>query len=150
MTESEELIARPWRAVPTPCLPWKWEVQDAANDTVAMCPDPDGKAHAEQIVASQATIASLTTERDAYGQSTKDMAAILNHNIIRAEAAEATIAELRAALARLVDRLDFIHDDDKFKSVWIVNQLHVGPYTGPTYEAELNAARALAHPEQKP
>lgn len=41
-----------------------------------------------------------------------------------------------AALA-LRDKLKAIHDDPAFKSVWVVNQLHTGPYRGPTYTAEL-------------
>lgn len=45
-------------------------------------------------------------------------------------------------LSRLVRRMDEIHESDAFKSVWMTHQLHVGPYAGPTYTAELDVARA--------
>ena len=51
------------------------------------------------------------------------------------------IARLRAALKKLIERLDFVHEDPAYLSVWTVNQFHVGPYQGPTYVDELEAAR---------
>lgn len=54
-----------------------------------------------------------------------------------------TQAQIEAALRDLVERLDFVHDDRAYKSVWAVNQLHVGPYSGPTYEKELEKAKAV-------
>ena len=61
----------------------------------------------------------------------------------RYEVIDATIArmrELSEALRGLVDRLDEIHADPVYKSVWTVNQ--TGPYTGPTYVEALARARA--------
>ena len=55
---------------------------------------------------------------------------------------EDVIERLREALQGLVDRLDEIHADPAYKSVWTVNQIHVGPYTGPTYVEALARARA--------
>lgn len=52
------------------------------------------------------------------------------------------MSEVEAALRALVSRLDEIHADPAFKSVWLINQLHAGPYRGPTYVAELERARA--------
>lgn len=53
--------------------------------------------------------------------------------------------DMRAALEALVTRLELCHADPDYISVWTISQLHVGPYTGPTYEAELiNAKAALA------
>jgi len=53
-------------------------------------------------------------------------------------------ARLREALAALVNRLDEIHADPAYKSVWTVHQIHVGPYRGPTYvEALARAHEAL-------
>jgi len=49
---------------------------------------------------------------------------------------------LREALGGLVARLDEIHGDSRFQSVWMMAEVHGNPYTGPTYENELNAARA--------
>lgn len=46
------------------------------------------------------------------------------------------------ALRNLVARLDEVHADKRYESVWAVSQLHVGPYSGPTYTDALNAARA--------
>lgn len=50
--------------------------------------------------------------------------------------------ELRGALQGLVDRLDEIHADPAYKTVWTIHQIHVGPYRGPTYVEELARARA--------
>ena len=54
-------------------------------------------------------------------------------------AAAPTMAE---ALKALLDQLDAVHADPRYRSVWEVSQLHVGPYNGPTYTAEYEAARA--------
>lgn len=56
--------------------------------------------------------------------------------------AEREKVELAEALRNLVTRLDFIHADPTYAGVWQISQLHFGPYTGPTYTAELDAARA--------
>jgi len=73
----------------------------------------------------------------------------MNELLARAEAAEAALVAERGARERiegalrgLVSRLDAIHDDPAYQSVWTVSQLHVGPYRGPTYVAELATARA--------
>ena len=56
------------------------------------------------------------------------------------------LEEMRGALAALVSRLDEIHADPAYKSVWTVNQIHAGPYSGPTYvEALARARAALSH-----
>ncbi len=44
------------------------------------------------------------------------------------------------ALVALVNRLREVHSDDAYKSVWTINQIHAGPYQGPTYTEELEAA----------
>lgn len=52
---------------------------------------------------------------------------------------------LQEAARALLDRLDAIHEHPAYKSVWTVNQLHCGPYTGPMYVDELAVLRtALA------
>lgn len=47
-----------------------------------------------------------------------------------------------AAAKALVARLDMIEADDRYQSVWLHAYNHGLPYTGPTYEAELQALRA--------
>lgn len=54
----------------------------------------------------------------------------------------ARIHKLEAALNGLVERLDEIHADPAYKSVWTIHQLHAGPYQGPTYVEALARARA--------
>lgn len=51
--------------------------------------------------------------------------------------------ELREGLRELIERLDFVAEDEAFKSVWLINQIHAGPYQGPTYVGALEKARAL-------
>lgn len=48
---------------------------------------------------------------------------------------------LALLLGKLVRRLDEIHEDPAFKSVWMLHQLHAGPYRGPKYDQELEGAR---------
>ena len=47
------------------------------------------------------------------------------------------------ALDRLVKRLESIHEHPAYQSVWTINQIHCGPYSGPTYVAELNEAKRI-------
>lgn len=49
--------------------------------------------------------------------------------------------KLEQALRGLIDRLDYVHDDPAYKSVWAINQMHCGPYSGPTYTVDLEKAR---------
>ena len=58
-------------------------------------------------------------------------------------ALRARVAKLEAALREFLDRLDEIHDAPAYKSVWTVNQLHMGPYQGPTYTEAFAKARAV-------
>jgi hypothetical protein len=52
---------------------------------------------------------------------------------------------MREDLGALVNRLDVVHKNPAYESVWIVSHLHVGPYAGPAYTEELERARqALA------
>jgi hypothetical protein len=60
----------------------------------------------------------------------------------KAAKAEADAARLRAALEGLVTKIDLISKDPRYEAVWLIAQIHNGPYTGPTYSAELDAARA--------
>jgi hypothetical protein len=50
--------------------------------------------------------------------------------------------EVSLALKGLVDRLDEIHADPAYESVWTVHQIHMGRYRGPTYIDALARARA--------
>jgi hypothetical protein len=70
---------------------------------------------------------------------------------IRAGAAALRGMELAtAALRKLAKALEEVHEDPCYQRVWIVHQLHCGPYKGKTYEQELNqAAAALAELEGK-
>lgn len=61
-------------------------------------------------------------------------------------AREAEVARLREAAQALVDQLDLIHADERYKAVWTLHQLHHGPYTGPQYSVEtLRAALEEKH-----
>ena len=56
-------------------------------------------------------------------------------------AAIARLREMREALEGLVDRLDQIHDDPAYRSVWTSYMIHGGRYDGPTYVDALARAR---------
>lgn len=49
---------------------------------------------------------------------------------------------LSKAATALAATLRAIHEDDLYKGVWLMAQLHQGPYAGPTYTAELEALEA--------
>lgn len=78
-----------------------------------------------------------------YGPDAVDEAEhIMNGAAIEIERLRAVNAELLAALKLLDERLEIVHNDPAYKSVWAINQIHTGPYQGPTYTAELANARA--------
>jgi DNA repair exonuclease SbcCD ATPase subunit len=58
-------------------------------------------------------------------------------------------SRLRAALEKLLNAMETVHADERYKAVWTISFLHIGPYVGPTYVAELEAARAAIAPEVK-
>ena len=46
------------------------------------------------------------------------------------------------ALRDLVERLEYVHNHEHYKSVWTLYMIHGGDYSnGPTYKAELDAAQ---------
>ena len=64
------------------------------------------------------------------------MAAVHAENAaLRIEIGRLRLIEVAARTLR--DKLRAIHEDRAFQSVWTVNQLHAGPYRGPTYVDEL-------------
>lgn len=60
------------------------------------------------------------------------------------------LREANAALQSLVDRLDEIHADPAYKSVWTSYMIHGGRYEGPTYVDALARARAALATTEKP
>jgi hypothetical protein len=61
---------------------------------------------------------------------------------VEIERLRAIVQELLAALKQLVERLKQVHADPAYLSVWTVNRIHCGPYKGPQYVKELEAASA--------
>ena len=49
--------------------------------------------------------------------------------------------KLRQAAEALVKKLEVVHADPAYISVWTLNQLHNGPYRGPIYTEEFNELR---------
>lgn len=52
------------------------------------------------------------------------------------------IRELEEKASALVAKLRLIHGDGRYLAVWQIAQNHIGPYSGPQYEAELAALDA--------
>ena len=50
------------------------------------------------------------------------------------------IAQLEDALRNLVNKLNLVREDKYYKAMWALAWSHNGPYTGPTYEQELERA----------
>lgn len=87
-------------------------------------------------------------ERDAAVQRAEEWRRLFEQHVKDCAKVDAALAAERAARERIecaaktfVCKLDSIHDDPAFRSVWAVNQIHCGPYTGPTYTEELAALR---------
>lgn len=59
------------------------------------------------------------------------------------------IVALLTALRALVEKLDIVAADSRYEAVWVSYMVHGGRYSGPTYSAELEAAKLLlaAHHE---
>lgn len=78
-------------------------------------------------------------------KGTRDVAKRINPDGPEAAAAiERLVADneqMREALKGLVERLLLIHDDPQYIAVWTIFQTHCGPYRGPQYVRELEAAR---------
>lgn len=51
-------------------------------------------------------------------------------------------AEVVEALEALIKKIEAIHDNADYQSVWSVYAFHGGRYEGPTYVSELQQARA--------
>lgn len=47
------------------------------------------------------------------------------------------------AAAKLLAKLDHVHDHPSYQSVWSIHQNIAGPYAGPKYEEELGALRKV-------
>ena len=56
------------------------------------------------------------------------------------ELSEANI-KLRKALKDLISKLEEVHTDSQYLSVWTLYQTHYGSYTGPQYKDEFEAAK---------
>ncbi len=104
----------------------------------------------QSITSHEATEKQLREEnatlRQQLEQVTRDRdEAVRNHSIQYGVAIEALahIHALREALESLVFQLEYVHSIDSYKSVWALWQNHHGPYKGPFYVDELNAAKRL-------
>jgi hypothetical protein len=58
--------------------------------------------------------------------------------------------KFREALQQLVNKLDEVHADLAYKTVWMIHQTHVGPYRGPTYVDALTHARNILEMREEP
>lgn len=57
---------------------------------------------------------------------------------------------IRRAAEVLLNRLDAVHNDPRYESVWQMYWIHGGVYTEPTYTAELDDLRAALAGEVTP
>ncbi len=52
------------------------------------------------------------------------------------------LLEVEKAAIALTERLEFIHNDPQYQSVWTLNQIRNGQYSGPKYSDELAALKS--------
>jgi hypothetical protein len=53
---------------------------------------------------------------------------------------------IKQALVNLVTKIDEVFAHDSYRGVWVMAHVHGYTYNGPTFEAELNAAKAALLP----
>lgn len=66
---------------------------------------------------------------------------------LRAQKAESRVRVLEEAAKGLVDKLNAIHADERYKSVWALYVIHGGYYQGPFYKEELETLVAALTPQ---
>lgn len=72
------------------------------------------------------------------------------HNATLATPAPVSAGRVDEAARALVAKLEVVHNDTRYISVWQCWQMRFGNYSGPTYTAELTAlTAALAAPSQE-
>lgn len=74
----------------------------------------------------------------------------ISETCLAAAAAILASEQTAAALRALVERLDVVHADPTYQTVWVLAQIHGAPYEGPKYDVELSAARAALSPGVQP
>ena len=72
--------------------------------------------------------------------SYKDCLGISEVEILPVEEAEAMRKVVEAAKT-LVKQIEVIHSDLIYQGVWVLSQMHVGPYKGPQYTEQLNTLK---------
>jgi len=91
---------------------------------------------AEKFWASaQERAEKMEAERDALREK---LSLVTEDYIKERNAAE----RAETALRTLLDKLERVEASEAYRSVWIVAQIHAGPYHGETWAVERNAARA--------
>ncbi len=60
--------------------------------------------------------------------------------VIECEEREKYLARVEVTARELCDRLHYVHGSSEYKAVWELAHIHYGPYVGPTYLEELQAA----------
>lgn len=99
------------------------------------CGEPD-------VIGGQEKVADTNAPNAAYIAAANPAAIIALLDEL--DALRAKVKSQTEALNGLVRRLDEIHADPTYQSVWTLNHLHNGPYKGPQYADELAAARRAA------
>ena len=99
--------------------------------------------------AARAEVERLKAERDEWKQEVENYKVTLVD--LERERADHIRDErkLYGVLKNLIERLNFVHESPEYKSVWEVNQLHNGPYTGPTYTEAFEEAERVLNERQE-
>lgn len=113
----------------------------------------NNEGRVRELIAEQAADAGLWFHAETAAEAYVQAALRRLHAVIEGDEIMAVVSEpapsseeggeptagidLAWAAQQLVDRMKMCHEDAAYKSVWMVNQLHVGSYKGPTYTYEL-------------
>jgi uncharacterized coiled-coil DUF342 family protein len=99
-------------------------------------------ATAQAAIRSARRVFAPTDEIGDARAEAADHAAVARGRLDTIAEVEARAERAETALRTLLDKMERVEATEAYRSVWIVAQIHAGPYHGETWAVERNAARA--------
>ena len=99
------------------------------------------------VTALQQRVVEVERERDEWKAAHRNITEDWRAAIAREDDVHGALGRVTVALTNLVNRLEFVHNDPRYRAVWRLFATHsVGGYRGPKYKDELDAAKAALTP----
>jgi hypothetical protein len=104
--------------------------------------DPDARILRDDIRSTLQRLEECKAEVEGWKNQAQEIAKSNADHVKWHREMEAEMERLRAALDKLIRKIETVSKDPSYEAVWLIAQIHNGPYAGPTYSAELDEARA--------